>query len=224
MWSEKAEGPSIPVRAENLPFYSIILFADSWAQSLIAFLRGLGIAGPFLLEALDGSFLYLPFASEVLLFISVRANREGFAWVIYVIMAALGTMTGVMLLDLLMRKIGEESLERYVKPKKLKRLKSKLQSNAGWSLFIASLMPPGFPFKLVVITASALQSPRRQMFIAVFSGRLIRFGCEAVLFLYFGHAFLNYLGSEMAEYMVIGLIIVAVTGSLLFIYKVSISR
>lgn len=207
-----------------MPFYSIILSAESWAQSIILFLRGLGIAGLYFLEALDGSFLYLPFASEVLLFVSVRANRENFVWVIYVIMAALGTMTGVILLDLIMRKIGEEGLERYVKLSKLNRIKSKLQTRAGWTLFIASMMPPAFPFKLIVITASALQSPRKKMFIAVFAGRLIRFGCEALLFLYFGRTFLHYLGSDVVEYIALSLIVVAAIGSLLFIYKVSRSR
>lgn len=196
------------------------LFLISWAQEVIEYLRGLGMAGLFLVEALDASFLYLPFATEILLFISVRANSDDFSWMLYVIIAALGSMTGVLLLDLFARRIGEESLERYVKPNKIRRLKSRLQSHAGWTLFIISMMPPAFPFRVFIITAAALQSPRKKILFAVFLGRLIRFGCEAILILYFGQKFLDYMNAEVILYIAYTLMIIAAIGSLLFVYKV----
>lgn len=209
---------------EDLLFYFIAQLEKSWTQLIIHYLRGLGIAAPFLVEALDTSFFYLPFATEILLFVSVRSNREGFSWIIYVIMAALGSTVGVLLLDLFARKLGEEGLEKFVKPNKLQRFKSRLQTNAGWTLFVFSLMPPTFPFRLVIITASALQSPRKKMLLAVFSGRFIRFTCESLLILYFGRKFLTIIDSQVAEYVFFGLMIIAAIGSVLVIYKLISTR
>ena len=67
--------------------------------------------------------------------------------------------------------------------------------------------------------ASALQSPRDKMLLAVFSGRSIRFSCEAVLILYLGQKFLKYLGSEIAEYVIYGVTVIAAVGSIFSIYK-----
>jgi membrane protein YqaA with SNARE-associated domain len=215
---------NILAKDEGLLFYFITLLEKSWTQLIIQYLRGLGIFGPFVVETLDTSFFYLPFATEVLLFVSVRAHRESFFWIIYVVLAALGSTVGVLMLDIFARKIGEEGLEKFVKPNKLQRLKSKLQTHSGWTLFVVSLMPPTFPFRLVMITASALQNPRKNMLIAVFSGRLVRFTCEALLILYFGQKFLTFIGSQTAEYIVFGLIIIAALGSIFIAYKLISNR
>lgn len=93
------------------------------------------------------------------------------------------------------------------------------EKRGAWAVFLAALMPPPFPFTAVVATASALQSARRELLIAVFTGRLIRFTAESMLALYFGRRLLRYLSSEFVEYFVYGLIAVAVIGSILTLRK-----
>jgi hypothetical protein len=69
------------------------------------------------------------------------------------------------------------------------------------------------------MTASALQSPRGHMLIAVFLGRLLRFGIEAVLALYFGRQMIAFLNSDVVTYFVYGLIGIAVVLSTLSLLR-----
>src|SRR5215213_6180550 len=124
--------------------------------------RGMGGVGLFLMGALDSSFLFLPFGNDLLLIAMVSADRDGLQWIYYVIMSALGSVVGVFLIDLIMRKAGEEGLERFVKADKIKRLKRKMEEKVGWVVFVATLVPPPFPFTAVVLTASALQFSRKK--------------------------------------------------------------
>ncbi len=199
--------------------YLSVLFAGSWAYSIFAFLRSLGAVGLFLLGILDSSFLFLPFGNDLLLIALISSNRSGPEWILYVLMSSLGSVIGVLLIDLIMRKAGEKGLEKFVKPKKIERLKRKMEKKAGWAVFWATLMPPPFPFTAVVMTAAALQFSRKKILLAVFFGRLLRFTIEAMLAIYFGRRILRYLNSDVMEYFVYGFLIIAVIGSVYSIRK-----
>jgi membrane protein YqaA with SNARE-associated domain len=54
------------------------------------------------------------------------------------------------------------------------------------ALFIAALMPPPFPFKVVILTAGFLKVPVRSMIIGIGVGRAVRFGTEATLAALYG--------------------------------------
>jgi len=161
----------------------------------------------------------LPFGNDLLLIALVSANRNSLIWIAYVLVSALGSVVGVLIVDVIMRKAGEKGLERFVSAKRVETLKAKLENKAGITVFIATLIPPPFPFTPVVMTASALQSPRMQLLTAVFLGRLIRFGIEAVLALYFGRQMIAFLNSDVVTYFVYGLIGVAIVLSTLSLLR-----
>jgi len=171
------------------------------------------------MSTLDSSFLVLPFGNDLLLIALVSANRNSLIWIAYVLVSALGSVVGVLIVDVIMRKAGEKGLERFVSAKRVETLKAKLENKAGITVFIATLIPPPFPFTPVVMTASALQSPRMQLLTAVFLGRLIRFGIEAVLALYFGRQMIAFLNSDVVTYFVYGLIGVAIVLSTLSLLR-----
>jgi membrane protein YqaA with SNARE-associated domain len=180
----------------------------------------MGVFGPFVLEALDSSFFYAPLGNELLLFALIhRGGGPSWMWAAYALAGALGTVAGVTLLDFVVRRVGAEGIERFVKPKSFARLKSKMESRAGWVVFLASVLPPPFPFRVTIMSASALQSPRATILVSVFFGRVLRFGAEALLILYVGRRFLNFLESPAFEYVVYALALVAVVGSAFTIYK-----
>ena len=194
-----------------------LLFVPTTRWVLRFFLR-LGIFGLFLMSALDSSFLVLPFGNDLLLIALVSSHRDSLIWIAYVIVSAIGSVVGVFFVDLIMRKAGETGLERFVSRKRIDKLKAKLENKAGITVFIATLIPPPFPFTPVVMTASALQSPRGELLIAVFLGRLVRFGVEAVLALYFGRQLIAFMNSDVVTYIVyalIGLAVILSTLSLL---------
>jgi membrane protein YqaA with SNARE-associated domain len=194
----------------------LLLSASSFV--LRTFLR-LGIPGLFLMSALDSSFLVLPFGNDLLLIALVSSNRESLIWIVYVLVSAVGSVLGVFVIDLLMRKAGEKGLERFVKPQKLERLKQKLENKLGITVFVSTLVPPPFPFTPVIMTASALQCSRQKLLGAVFVGRIIRYTAEAILALYFGRQVIAYFNSDVVSYLVYGLVAVGIVLSTLSVLR-----
>jgi membrane protein YqaA with SNARE-associated domain len=196
-----------------------LLISSTWARSVLAFFRRMGVLGLFLLGVGDSSFLFLPFGNDLLLIALVSNERSPWRWVIYTLAAALGSVVGGALVDLVMRKVGKEGAEKFVGLKKLERLKGKIEKRGVWAVFFAALLPPPFPFTAAIAAASALQVERRGMLTAVFVGRMVRYTAESLLALYFGRRLLHYLRSEYVEYLVYGLIAVAVVGAFFTVRK-----
>jgi membrane protein YqaA with SNARE-associated domain len=205
---------------------ALLLAASSWARSLINFFMKLGVFGPFLLEAFDSSFFYMPLANELLLFALIHGGGgdSRWMWVVYALSGAAGTVAGVALLDLVTRRVGAGGVERLVGRRRFGKLKAKVEGNTGWVVFVASALPPPFPFRFTMMTASALQCARGRMFAAVFAGRTLRFAAEALLILYFGRRFLDFMNSDAFNYVVYALTLVAVAGSAVTIYRLLKSR
>lgn len=195
------------------------LFLVSTTRVVLRTMLRMGMPGLFLMSALDSSFLVLPFGNDLLLIALVSSNRESVIWIAYVLISAVGSVLGVFVVDLLMRKAGEKGLERFVKPKKLERIKQKLENKLGITVLVATLLPPPFPFTPVIMSASALQCSRRKLFGAVFAGRLVRYTAEAILALYFGRQVIAYLNSDVVTYVVYGLVGAAVVLSTLSLLR-----
>lgn len=184
---------------------------------MLRFFLRLGIFGLFLLSALDSSFLVLPFGNDVLLIALVSSDPGSLKWIGYVVVSAIGSIVGVFVIDLIMRKAGEKGLEHFVSAKKIEKFKAKMENKAGITVFVATLLPPPFPFTPVVMTASALQTPKAKLLGAVFVGRLVRCTVEALLALYFGRKLIAYINSDVVTYFVYGMIAVAAVLSTLSI-------
>ena len=194
----------------------IVLTFSGW---ILRIFRRLGIFGLLLLSALDSSFLVLPFGNDLLLIALVSSHRNSLIWIAYTVVSAIGSVIGVFVVDLLMRKAGEKGLERFVSRNRVDKLKAKLENKAGITVFIATLIPPPFPFTPAVMTASALQTPRQKLLTAVFFGRLLRFGVEAVLALYFGRQVIAFINSDAVSYVVYAIIGIGVVLSTLSVLK-----
>lgn len=171
------------------------------------------------MSVLDSSFLVLPFGNDLLLIALVSSNRDSAIWIAFVLVSTIGSVIGVTIIDLLMRKAGEKGLERFVSQRRIEKLKRKLENKTGVTIFIATLMPPPFPFTPAVMTASALQCSRKTLLTAVFFGRLLRFGIEGVLALYFGRQLITYINSDVLTYFVYALIAIAIVLSSWSLYR-----
>lgn len=172
---------------------------------MLRFFFRLGIVGLFLLSALDSSFLVLPLSNDLLLIALVVRGRSSLAWIAYVLVSAIGSIVGVLFVDVIMRRAGEKGLEHFFSLQKIEKFKAKIENKAGVSVFMATLLPPPFPFTGAVMTASALQVSRRTLFSSVFVGRLVRLTIEALLALYFGRKLIVLLRSDAVSYAVYGL-------------------
>ena len=171
-----------------------------FARHLFTWFLGLGPFGLVILGILDSSFLVLPFGNDILLVVLVARNHAWFP--IYVTAAAVGSMLGVLLLDFVCRKGGEEGLRRLLKPARFDQLKNKLDKRAGAALMVACLAPPPFPFTAVVAAASAFQYPRKHLLAVILAGRALRFSFVGVLALIFGRGVLRFIRSDVFTWFV----------------------
>lgn len=191
----------------------------SLSISMLRFFRRLGVVGIFLFSVLDSSFLVLPFGNDLLLIGLTSSDPSGVAWIGYAFAASIGSVLGVLIVDWPMRTTGEKGLERFISSYRMQQLKNKIENKAGVTVFLASVLPPPFPFTPVIMTASALQYRKSKLLGVVFGGRLLRYTIEAILALYFGRRLIRYINSEIFSYFVYMLMAVAVVASLLSVLK-----
>ncbi len=133
----------------------------------------------------------------------------------YAFMSTVGSVLGCLLVDVLLRRAGEKGLEKHLSKKRLEYVKAKVQKNAAWALVVASIAPPPFPFTPFVMAAAALQYPRWRMAAIVGGARMVRFTTLGVLALLFGRRILRWVQTPAMQWILIGLMVVCVVGSVI---------
>jgi membrane protein YqaA with SNARE-associated domain len=186
-------------------------------RHIFAVLLHLGALGLVILGVLDSSFLFLPVGNDLLLVALVAENHGRF--LVYVLAASLGSVAGVLLLDLVCRKGGEEGLKKMMTAKRLVYLKNKMQQHAGIALITACLAPPPFPFTTIVAAASALQYPRLRLLGLVFSARAIRFSLVGLAAIWLNREILRIAASPEFAWFMAGFSALSVLGSIASIIR-----
>lgn len=131
----------------------------------------------------------------------------------YVLTASVGSTLGVLLLDLVARKGGEEGLKKMMKPKRFDYFKRKMSSRAAIAVAIACLAPPPFPFTVVIASASAFEYPRLRLLSVVLAARAIRFTIVGFLAIKFGQGILKIIKAPTTEWVMLGFIVLCAVGS-----------
>ena len=186
-----------------------ILFAVVWK------LGGLGL---LLLGILDSSFLVAPLGNDLLVIAMTAHERDVLHMLYYSFMSSVGSVLGVLLIDVVVRPLGETGLERHLPRKRLAYIKTKVKNNAAWALILASIAPPPFPFTPFIVAGSALQYPRQKMFTVVGLARMVRFGGLGILALLFGRRILRWFENPYLQGFFLGLLVLAVLASIISVY------
>lgn len=182
-----------------------------FVRHLLTWLVGLGLFGPLLLGIADSSFLFLPFGNDLLIVILTARDHRLLA--AYVAMAAIGSTLGVLLLDAVCRKGGEEGLKKMMKPRRLEYFKRRMTNQAAVAIGLACLAPPPFPFTLVIASASAFDYPRQRLLGLVFVARSIRFTIVGLLAIRYGRDILSIARAPVTTWIMLGFIVLCVVGS-----------
>lgn len=160
---------------------------------------------------LDSSFLFLPFGNDLLVVGLVARHHDGF--LLYVLAAACGSTLGVLLVDVVARRVGEERIQKLAGPKRFEYLKRKIGEKGGRALVLACLAPPPFPFTMLVATNSALGYQRRRLMTIVWVSRAVRFTILGLLALKFGRHIIRIMNSTPFKWSMIVLIAICIIGS-----------
>lgn len=168
--------------------------------------------GAILMGALDSSLLFfLPFGIDTLV-IYLTARNASLFW-LYPLLATIGSLIGGGMTFWIGLKAGENGLERLVPKRRLARIQQRLERPGALATAIPALMPPPFPMTPFILTAGALGVDARRFMAAFGAARLLRFGVEAVLARRYGQGILRVLESDRVQMVVIGFIVLAVTGT-----------
>jgi membrane protein YqaA with SNARE-associated domain len=189
----------------------------SFFRQMFVHLIHLGVFGPLLLGILDSSFLFLPFGNDFLLVVLTSQNRGRLP--LYILSASIGSTLGVLLLDLVCRKGGEEGLKRMMNAHRFEYLKARMEARATLGLVIACLAPPPFPFTLVVASASAFQYARLRLLAVVFFSRVVRFTLLGLLALWLGRHVLRIIRSEEFTWIMLGFIVLCSITSAIQVFR-----
>jgi membrane protein YqaA with SNARE-associated domain len=138
----------------------------------------------------------------------------------YVFMATLGSLIGCFVTDWIGRK-GGDRLKKLTSRKKLGTIQSYVQEHAAWTLIVASLLPPPFPFTAIVAAAAAFKYPRNKLLSFVGVGRFARFLIEGALAIHYGRWIIRQARSPILEDVMIALIVISIAASVISVYRLS---
>ena len=169
--------------------------------------------GVVLLAALDASLIFfLPLGVDFVLIV-MSARKPEFFW-LYALLATLGSLAGAAGTFWIGKVAGERGLSRFVNPRRLDRVRARVDRGA-FVVAALALVPPPFPFTPFVLASGALGMNVWSFFTALAGVRLFRFGVEAVLASRYGAQILRWMKTPMFETIIGVLIGLAIVGTII---------
>jgi len=141
----------------------------------------------------------------------------GWAWsdkahfYVYVILAAAGSALGGLIPFYLGRGGGELFLLRYVNRARFEALRNRFEKQEFLAVMIPSLLPPPTTWKLFVFGAGVFEMRTVSFLLAVFAGRMIRFGVEAILTVKYGPQIVTVLGDFAKRHFAVTILLLVAT-------------
>ncbi len=179
------------------------------------FLSTWGIA---VLAALDSSILFsLPFAIDAAVVLLAAQHRDLF-W-LYPLIVVPTSIVGALSTYWIGWKLGEEGLEHFVAARRLKGVQQRVRRSRAFALAALDLIPPPFPFTPVILVSGALDVKPKPFFLMLAGVRVVRFGGEAVLALFYGDVIVAWLKSETVRTIAGVLFVLVVAGAGISIYR-----
>ncbi|HKU20173.1 MAG TPA: VTT domain-containing protein [Terriglobales bacterium] len=145
-------------------------------------LQPLGSWGVFAIAAIDGSLLGMPLDPVVAGYVYQSPHK----FLLYVIMASVGSAAGSIVLYVIGYKGGEVLLQKRMPPEKFESMRRAFDHHEFWALMFPAMLPPPFPFKLFVLAAAAFEMKFAHFELAIFAGRFVRFLILSLLTIKFG--------------------------------------
>lgn len=166
---------------------------------------------------LDSSFLFFPFGNDLLIVALTARHHAHLPF--YIITASFGSAAGVLLLDLVARKGGEEGLKKLMSHSRMGYLKKKIEERGAVAVGVASIAPPPFPFTVVIAASSAFQYPRHRLLGVVLAARAVRFTIIGLLAVWLGRHILRLARTPEFTWFMVLLIGICLAGSALQVLR-----
>src|ERR1700721_1263020 len=119
----------------------------------------------------------------------VAANHSKF--VLYALMAALGSAIGSLLPYYLGRAGGEIFLLKRINRQRYEQLRDRFERQKFLAIMIPAMMPPPMPVKLFELAAGVFEMKPAWFFSAIFLGKFLRFMLWAAITVFYGPAIVH---------------------------------
>src|SRR5882757_10836193 len=167
----------------------------AWVLHLLA---PLGMWGVFAIALADSALLGMPVDAIVAFYVYQDHRRL----LLYVVMAALGSVIGSIPLYIIGYLGGEKVLRKRISEERFLKIHRSFEKHEFWALMFPGMLPPPLPFKIFVLGAAVFEMRFRDFLVAVFLGRFVRFGVLSGLVLWFGPQIVGLLGAVFQRHWV----------------------
>jgi membrane protein YqaA with SNARE-associated domain len=183
----------------------------------------LSSGGLFVLAAAESTvFFWFPFGVDAAVILLVARNTER-AW-LYPLIATAGSVLGTAVTLWMGTKVGEMGIARYVPARRLKAAKAKIKKKGAAAIALLGVVPPPFPFTAFVLASGALKVNLPRFLAVLTVVRLARFGTEALIAARFGRLAIRWLNSDTMQFIVGGLIVLALAGTAVMLFGLARQR
>jgi membrane protein YqaA with SNARE-associated domain len=165
---------------------------------ILGLMKLLGIWGPFLIAFADSALLGMPVDFVVAKYVYEDHRRL----LVYITMASLGSALGSIPLYILGYLGGEKVLRKRISEERFLKIHRSFEQHEFWALMFPGMLPPPLPFKVFVLGAAVFEMRFRDFLVAIFLGRLVRFGVLSMLVLWFGPQIVGLLGAVVKQHWI----------------------
>jgi membrane protein YqaA with SNARE-associated domain len=176
-----------------------------WTALVLMLLKPLGAWGVLGFAAVDSALLGMPLDAIV----------SGYSWanprkfLLYALMAAVGSALGSIVIYLIGYKGGEVFLVKRIGRARFDKIRSSFERHEFWAIMLPSMLPPPTPFKLFVLSAGVAEMSFSRFLSAIFFGRFIRFALEALIVIRYGPQMWGFIGSAFHEHLRVTIAVIA---------------
>jgi membrane protein YqaA with SNARE-associated domain len=162
-----------------------LLKAKLW---LVAILKPFGLWGLLGLSLVDSAAIPLPFLDPLVVSYGVGNHAKMIA---YCLAAAVGSAIGSMLPYYLGRAGGELFLLKRINRERYERMRDRFEKQEFLAIMLPAMCPPPMPVKIFELGAGVFEMRPASYFMAVCSGKFLRFLIESILVIVYGPAILS---------------------------------
>lgn len=194
----------------------LLALYNKYSGLLLKFLAPFGFWGIGLLSFLDSSSIPVPMDA----FIAFYAWHDARHFYLYVLMASIGSAIGGLVPYFIGRAGGEIFLLKRIDRAKYEALRDKFERQEFLALMIPSMLPPPTPWKLFVFGSGVFEMRVVNFMLAVFAGRIVRFGVESLLVIRYSPQIVHELSAVMHRHMIAVITVVVIAIALLALYAI----
>ena len=164
--------------------------------AMLTLLKPLGIWGIGALAVADSAAIPVPIDALVIDYVIHDHTK----FLLYCLMAAIGSAIGSMVPYYIGRAGGELFLLKRINRQRYEQLRDRFEKQEFLALMVPAMMPPPMPVKLVEFAAGVFEMKPAMFFLAIAVGKFIRFLIWALLTIFYGPALIHTVSHTLREH------------------------